>query len=294
MLDLTQLKAFVEVVERGTIADAATALDYTGPAVSQQIGKLERQLDGALFDRVGGRLRLNERGSALVPLAHQMLDLAEQTQTTVAEAPEIDRIVIAGFASAIRALVVPLLKASKANKTNLTIDVRESEDDDALRDLGLGHIDVAIIQEYDGMAPQRNQRFSYTTLLRDRLRLVTAKRHHERVTLAELATAGWLTNGAGTRCEEAINAVLANAGIVPEIRGHVADNHTLLALVRAGHGSTIVPELVLADAPRGLTVSTQDLQVKRTILAVTRKATTKRHGSLLRLLNSHAKAAIAG
>jgi DNA-binding transcriptional LysR family regulator len=288
MLDLTQLQTFVEVVERGTISEAAIALAYTGPAVSQQIAKLERELDGALFDRVGGRLRLNERGKALLPLAHQMLDLAEQSQTVVAEAPEIDEIVIAGFASAIRALVVPLLKTS-----NLTIDVRESEDDDALRDLGLGHIDIAIIQEYDGMPLQRNKRFSYTTLLRDRLRLVTPKGHQKQVTLAELATTGWLTNGAGTRCEQATNAILANAGIVPEIRGHVADNHTLLALVQAGHGSTIVPELVLADAPRGLTVATQDLHVKRTILAVTRKATTKRHGPLLRSLTNHAKAAVA-
>jgi DNA-binding transcriptional LysR family regulator len=303
MLDLTQLQTFVEVVERGTIADAAIALAYTGPAVSQQIAKLERELDGALFDRVGGRLRLNERGRALVPLALRMLDLAEQTQTIVAEAPETNRIVIAGFASAIRAVVVPLLtsktssktRSKTSSKTNIaTIDVREAEDDDALRDLGLGHVDIAIIQEYDGVPAHRSERYSYTTLLRDRLRLVTAKRQNERITLAELATAGWLTNGAGTRCEQATNAVLSNAGIVPEIRGHVADNHTLLALVRAGHGSTIVPELVLADAPRGLTVSTQDLQVKRTILAVTRKATTKRHGPTLRLLSTHAKAALAG
>jgi DNA-binding transcriptional LysR family regulator len=218
----------------------------------------------------------------------RMLDLAEQTHTIVAGTPETDLIVIAGFASAIRALVVPLLKTG-----NLTIDVRESEDDDALRNLALGHIDIAIIQEYDGIPAQRNKRFSYTTLLRDRLRLVTPKRHQKQVTLAELATTGWLTNGAGTRCEQATNAILANAEIVPEIRGHVADNHTLLALVQAGHGSTIVPELVLTDAPRGLTVSTQDLRVKRTILAVTRKATTKRHGPLLRSLTNHAKAAVA-
>jgi DNA-binding transcriptional LysR family regulator len=293
MLDLTQLQTFVEVVERGTVSEAAIALAYTGPAISQQIAKLERELDAQVFDRVGGRLRLNDRGKALLPLAHQMLDLAEQTQSIVAEAPETNRIVIAGFASAIRALVVPLLKTSTLAST-LAIDVRESEDDDALRDLGLGHIDVAITQEYDGMPPQRNKRFSYTTLLRDRLRLVAPKRHPKNVTLVDLATTGWLTNGAGTRCEQATNAILANAGILPEIRGHVADNHTLLALVRAGHGSTIVPELVLADAPRGLTVATQDLHVKRTILAVTRKATTKRHGPLLRSLTNHAKTVIAG
>jgi DNA-binding transcriptional LysR family regulator len=293
MLDLNQLQTFVEVVERGTIADAATALAYTAPAVSQQIAKLERELDGPLFDRVGGRLRLNQRGASLVAVARQMLDLAEQASLTVNDSRKVDRIVIAGFASALRALVVPLLSQNnRGGSVHSTVEVREAEDDDALRDLGLGHIDVAITQEYDGLAIQRNDRYSYTSLVRDRLRLVAPKRHPKTVTLLDLATTGWLTNGSGTRCEQATNAILANAGIDPEIRGHVGDNHTLLALVGAGHGSTIVPELVLADAPRGLTIATQDLHVKRTILAVTRKATTKQHGPTLRLLATNAKAVL--
>jgi DNA-binding transcriptional LysR family regulator len=290
MLDLTQLQTFVEVVERGTITDAANALAYTGPAVSQQISKLERQLGGPLFDRVGGRLRPNDRGIALRPLAQQMLDLAEHTSLTVGSTEPTNHLVIAGFASAIQTLVVPMLRST--NLANLSIEVRESEDDAALRDLGLGHIDIAIVQEYDGVTGVRNDRHTYTNLVRDRLRLVAPKHHPKSVTLHDLAKSGWVTNGSGTRCEQATNAVLVNAGIDPVIRGHVADNHTLLALVRAGHGSTIVPELVLADAPKGLTIATQDLRVKRTIVGVTRKATTKQHNPVLRLLAGYAKAAV--
>jgi DNA-binding transcriptional LysR family regulator len=291
MLDLVQLQTFVEVVDRGTVADAAVALAYTGPAVSQQIAKLERQLGGPLFDRVGGRLQPNARGIALRPLALQMLDLAEQTGLTVADTETTKRLVVAGFASSIQTLVVPMLRS--ANLANLTIEVRESEDDDALRDLGLGHIDIAIVQEYDAMAIARNSRFTYTTLVRDRLRLVAPKFHPKSVTLHDLAASGWVTNGAGTRCERATNAILAGAGIEPLIRGHVADNRTLLALVHAGHGSTIVPELVLTDAPKDLTVASQDLRVKRTIIAVTREATTKLHTPVLRLLAGYAKAAVS-
>ena len=57
-----------------------------------------------------------------------------------------------------------------------------------------------------------------------------------------------------------VAAAVAAAGVDAGARGHVADNRTLLALVAAGHGATIVPEGVLADAPAGLTIADVDLQ----------------------------------
>jgi len=41
MLDLVRLRSFAEVAERGTVAAAAAALDFTPPAVSQHVAKLE-------------------------------------------------------------------------------------------------------------------------------------------------------------------------------------------------------------------------------------------------------------
>ncbi len=278
MRDLTQVQAFVEVAERGTVAGAAEALSFTAPAVSQQLAKLERDLDGPLFDRKAGRLHLNARGSALLPLARQLLDLAEEAAESVAAAVENPHVVVAGFASALRALVVPLV-TRKGRPYEL--EIREVEDEEALRGLGLGHVDVAIVQEYDGFALQRNDRFDFRVLLRDRLRLITPSRTSPSITIDDLRTSRWLVNGSGTRCEQAMSLILSRAGIQPEVAGHIGDNSTLLALVKAGHGATIVPELVLADAPRGITVAHQDLKTKRTIVAVTRRSQTKRHAILL-------------
>ncbi len=287
MLDLVHLQTFVEVAERGTIADAAIALSYTGPAVSQQIAKLERDLGQLLFDRIAGRLRLNARGEHLLVHARTLLDLAKQTEQSIADVEESRHVVVAGFASALRALVVRLLDSPLA--ATMTVEIREAEDDVALRELGLGHVDLAIVQEYDGLATTRNSRFTYTTLLRDRLRLVAPAGNAQSVKIADLAADGWLTNGDGTRCELATAAILNAAGIDPLVTGRISDNQTLLALVAAGHGATIVPELVLVDAPKGLTIATQDLRVKRTILGATRGSAPKQHAQLLRELRSIAK-----
>lgn len=270
--DTARLRAFLQVAERGTVAAAAAKMGYTAPAVSQQIGKLEQQLGVNLFDRVGGRLRLSTAGEHLLPLARQMVDLTGLVENAGSADDNRQHVVVAGFASSIRALVLPML-ASRLAQT-VTFEVHEAEDEVALRDLRLGHVDIAIVQEYDGAPVTRSDRLSYTNLLTDRLRLLAPPSYPTSVRIDQLDVCGWLVNGAGTRCEEATQQVLSAAGITPRITGRVADNATLLALVAAGHGATIAPELVIAGRRAGLTVARADLKTRRTILGVTRSAST--------------------
>jgi DNA-binding transcriptional LysR family regulator len=282
--DTARLRAFLQVAERGTVAAAADALGYTAPAVSQQISKLEAQLDTRLFDRVGGRLRLSGSGERLLPIARQVLDLTSQAAQSIDERPRDRHVVITGFASVIAARIVPLLASPLAVPT--TFEIREAEDREALRDLGLGQVDIAIVQEYDGIAHDRSNRFTYTPLLRDRLRLLAPPSYPRSVHLQELAQTAWLVNGAGTRCEQATQAVLEAAGISPRVTGHIADNQTLLALVAAGHGATIAPELVVAGTNADITIARADLGVGRSILAVTRTAVAEHHADIVRRLQT--------
>src|SRR5881275_2226028 len=76
-LNDVRARCFLEVVERGTVAAAAQSLGYTAPAVSQQIGKLERSLGVPLFDRMSGRLRPTPAATALVPHVYAALDAME-------------------------------------------------------------------------------------------------------------------------------------------------------------------------------------------------------------------------
>lgn len=269
--DTARLRAFAHVAARGTVAAAARSLGYTAPAVSQQVAKLEAQLGAALFDRVGGRLRLSAAGRQLLPVAEQMLELAD---LAVAEGspPSGDRhLVVAGLASAIQALVVPLL--GTASPPHTTFEVLEMEDESALRELRLGTVDVALVQEYDGVPEVRPPQLALTPVLVDPLRLVVPPSHTRRVALTDLADAGWLMNGDGTRCEMATHRLLLAAGITPRITGRIGDHRTLLALVAAGHGCTIVPALV-AGIDADVTIASADLGAGRTIFAARRAATT--------------------
>jgi DNA-binding transcriptional LysR family regulator len=279
MMQLVQLRSFVEVAERGTIAAAAAAQGYTPPAVSQHLAKLEADLGAPLFDRVGGRVVLTTAGEAMVPIALEMLDLDARGRAAVHEPGAVPHVVVAGFASAISTVVVPHLDQLR---DHATIDIVEAEDAEALRDLGLGAVDIVLTQEHDGEPVERNRRFTYTPLVSDRLRLVLPPDLSAATTVEELGEAPWLLNGRNTRCAQATNRILAAAGIAPRVVGTVADNATLLALVSAGQGVTVVPGRVLDDVTHAVTVADQDLGITRTIHAVTRTATT---GSLAVLLD---------
>lgn len=284
-VDTALFRSFVEVVERGTAAAAADALGYTAPAVSQHLAKLERRLGVALFERVGGRLRPNDAAVRLVPLALDVLDAEERCLAVVPPAGPL-AVTVAGFASALTQLVVPALPGLA---DRFAVTVTEAEDTAALRDLSLGHADVALVQEYDHARQARVDRFAYTSVVRDRLRLVLPPGHAVTATLADLGGVPWLVNGDGTRCTEAVARLLARAGIDPTVAGSVADNHALLALVAAGHGAAIVPELVLAAGAPGVVVADQPLKAQRTVWAVTRRTNARALRPLVAALASAAR-----
>ena len=64
-MDLRHVRTFVTVAELGTVSSAALRLHTAQPALSRQIGDLERELDVKLFDRVGRRLVLTSAGEQL-------------------------------------------------------------------------------------------------------------------------------------------------------------------------------------------------------------------------------------
>ena len=269
MLDLAHLQSFAHVAERGTVAAAARALGYTPPAVSQHISKLEEELGVALFDRAAGRLHLTAAGRSLVPVAHQIADLAHNARSVTAQPVDRPHYRIAGFASAIAGIVIPRLESVAGS---MSLDIVEAEDTAALRELSLGSADLVLVQEYNDDPIEHDRRFAYTPIVADHLQLVVPPDLRSSTRISDLKDSNWLINGQGTRCAHATNSILAARGIRPNVSATVSDNATLLGLVAASHGATIVPSLVLEHVTANVVACIEDLGVTRKVFAVTRKA----------------------
>lgn len=72
-MELTEIAAFIGIVEHGSFTRAATTLHLSQPAISRRIDLLEHDLDTRLFERLPGGARLTASGEAFLPFAQRIL-----------------------------------------------------------------------------------------------------------------------------------------------------------------------------------------------------------------------------
>src|SRR6185436_5092601 len=78
-LNLAQLRAFVEVVARGSFTAAAKELNLSQPAITHQVHELEKRFKVALVERLGKRAYLTVAGEKLIEHARLLLDQDART-----------------------------------------------------------------------------------------------------------------------------------------------------------------------------------------------------------------------
>ena len=78
---LRQLRAFKAIVENASVSEAAVALGLTQSSVSKTLAGFETELGFALFDRVGKRLHLTERGRQFYRQAVNAIELLDGIRT---------------------------------------------------------------------------------------------------------------------------------------------------------------------------------------------------------------------
>ncbi|MGB5997063.1 LysR substrate-binding domain-containing protein [Marinomonas sp.] len=75
-ITLQQIRVFTAIARHGNLTSAADILCLSKGAVSQSLQQLESHLDTALFDRVHPRLKLNQQGKQLLPMADELIERA--------------------------------------------------------------------------------------------------------------------------------------------------------------------------------------------------------------------------
>ena len=79
-MTLRHLTIFLTVAQQGSMSGAARALYLSQPTVSQAIGELEKHYNELLFERLGKKLYLTDRGKLLLPHAEQLVQQFRQVE----------------------------------------------------------------------------------------------------------------------------------------------------------------------------------------------------------------------
>ena len=79
-MTIRHLTIFVAVANQGSMSAAAAHLYLSQPTVSQAIRELEKHYNGLLFERLGKKLYLTERGNLLLPQARSLIHQFHQLE----------------------------------------------------------------------------------------------------------------------------------------------------------------------------------------------------------------------
>lgn len=84
-IDVGLVRAFLAVVDTGSVTHAARRLNLSQGAISQQLGRLEELAAQPLFRRAGRQLALTAEGKRLIPAAENFLAGNEQLLSALSE-----------------------------------------------------------------------------------------------------------------------------------------------------------------------------------------------------------------
>ena len=258
MLDVRKLLLLRELARRDTIAAVAEALCYTPSAVSQQLAALERDAGVPLLQRTGRRVSLTPAGAALAGQTEEILALLERAAAGLAAARTglAGPLRIGAFPTAMRTILPAALVALGRGHPGLELMVTELDPaavPDALRS---GALDVALVHEYEFVPAPRDPALDTEPLLEEAIYLASAApppaggddaagadpvgRHRD---------SPWIMASPGTLCHTMAVRACQAAGFTPRIRHHADDFVTVLALVAAGQGVALVPQLGAIGPP---------------------------------------------
>src|SRR3954452_2163324 len=173
MLDLKLLTTFREVAVRGSFSEAAVALDFTQPAVSQHISRLESTLGVRVLERSARGVGLTPAGEVLVRHASALLDAARQAEEEVRAAAGVGRaqIRVSAFPSAAAGLLPGATRELRARRTDAELALQVLENEPGLEGLLAGRMDVAVLVQSPLSPIVRRPGADYLPIADDELRV---------------------------------------------------------------------------------------------------------------------------
>jgi DNA-binding transcriptional LysR family regulator len=246
VLSLTRLRVLAAVAEHGSVTAAAAALHYAQPSVSHHLARLEAETGAVLIRRVGRGVRLTEAGRLLATRATEILGRLEAAQAELDEHTGLraGRVRLAAFPSALGTIVPVAAARLRATHPDLALELTEVEPPEALQLLRAGEVDAAVVFRYwDDDPAHTDDDLRLDQLDEEALHLVGPLDADWSGELADHAGADWIAGC--ERCRNHLLRMCERVGFTPRIQFTTDDYVAAQALVAAGLGMTVLPDLAL-------------------------------------------------
>lgn len=248
MFELSQLRCFVAVAEELHFGRAAQRLNMTQPPLSRQVQLLERILGVVLLDRTSRSVRLTPAGRSFLIEAKRILRLAESAALATRRIASGDagRVAV-GFTAASGYSFLPnLVDLARTQLPNVDLTLRELVSGEQIEALLTGRIDLGLVRP-----PLTRPEFDKVRVLTEPL-VAALPAGDPRLAKAVIQLSDfdaqpmvmYAPEGAGY-FHGMLTAMFDETGVSPHYVQHMAQIHSILALVHARIGAAVVPEAAM-------------------------------------------------
>ncbi|HEY6210593.1 MAG TPA: LysR substrate-binding domain-containing protein [Gemmatimonadales bacterium] len=243
-MDFRQLRYFVAVAEELNFTRAARRVRVAQPTLSQQVRMLEKELGVTLFTRTKRRVELTHAGRIFLSEASHLLaaevDAVKAVQA--AAAGKLGRLVVVCGPTAAYAGLLGVLEPFRRASPMVEVHLLETPVPDAVVAVEHGKADVGLVVPYF-----QSTVLSCEIILELPLLAALPKSHPlataSRLSLKRLAGDPFVFFGQrrGSGFYERVLGICQSSGFTPRVLEAMEHIHTLLYLVGAGYGVSLVP-----------------------------------------------------
>jgi DNA-binding transcriptional LysR family regulator len=268
VLDVRKLNMLAELDRLGTITAVARSLNLTPPGISMQLAALERELGVKLLEKQGRRVVVTPAGHLLAKHGSRIVDALSVAEMEAAALRDgaAGTYRVGAFPTAARTIVPSAWKAlNEAGDRSVELRLVELEPSAAIPALTAGEIELAIAHSYSNMPPVTGPGLSIRNIGTEVVRLAINAESWQGPTgrpgeLAEFAGPDWIRRATDL------------AGFEARSVAEATDFQVQLALVQAGVGVALIPELGARNVPEGVALLDLAAPVHRNLLMVTRRS----------------------
>lgn len=239
------MRYFVAVAEELHFGRAARRLNLSQPPLSVQVRELEREIGAPLLIRSSRRVELTAAGEVLLGEARKLIAKAEAAANSARRAAqgEIGRLAIGFVTTADYSLLPSLVRRFRTRRPDVRLALRELTADRQLEQLAAGELDLGLM-----IAPPISPELAAQVVLRETLiaalptssRLARSGRH---LAIADLAREAFVLfpRPMAPSLYDAVISCCRQAGFSPRLAQEAIQMQTILGLVAAGLGVSLVP-----------------------------------------------------
>ena len=243
-MDVRRLRLLLELSRLGSMRAVADELGLATSTVSQQIAALAREVGNPLLEPEGRRVRLTPAGHRLAEHAVTILAAVDAARLDLdPEAEPAGTLRVAGFATAIRRSLLPIVADLAGSHPSVRVQIHEFEPLEALELLAGDDVDLALVYDYN-LAPASLRTDVEATALWAMdwgLGVPTSDPGGSGASFEEFTDRDWIVNSRNTADEEVLRTLASMAGFTPRITHRIDSLELVDDLIVAGHGVGLLP-----------------------------------------------------